>query len=268
MLGSPCSPCCGGICQDYVPADDMAVDVTPPAVASFHGSWPGTWDGYFGSFTPDAGNPQMGGIYTLSLISFSGTRYRYRYARTDYLAPEYGLDDMAIYNAWAAQFPSPGVTQFATVARSVLIEVDLYPLGATESSPPTTIATNEDPPTFGRPGNLCGLADFYYQEGVSIRWSHGLVSSHWLEMHPTGKLLYSSQHNNPSLPPVWTGGGFPPYQGSDGVDRTQYRKWTYDTAQNLPGVKRPITTVFFDVEYRIGLYANPSYGAGAFAIEI
>lgn len=263
MLGGSCSPCCG-ICKLYEPADDMSVYAVPPYLPF----WNGTWIGQPGDFQPNGGSPQMGGTYTLTLLSFSGTRYRYRYMRTDNLAPQFGLDDMTIYNAWVSQSPRPNVTQFAIVSRSVYIEVDLYPLGATPSSPPKTIATNEKPPTFGRPGDLCGLADFYFRESATIRWSQGLVSSHDLEIHPSGRLLYSSQHNNPTLTPVWTGGGLPPSQGSDGVDRTQYGKWTYDTAYALPGTKRPLTTVFFDVEYRNGLYAAPSYGAGLFTVEI
>lgn len=277
MLGSSCSPCCG-ICKLYEPPDEVSVYVVLPYVPS----WTGQWQGRLGSndFIPVGIGPvNVGGNVTLSSFSRSGYSYAYNYVRNDYYSVnpslvQFGQEDPQLYNQWSSQSVRPPVYLLDTVARSFYVEVRLYPLGATENSPPKTIATDEDPPTFGRAGDFCGLAEFSYVEIASFRWSNGLVSSHLFEMYPQGKLINTTAHSNPSLPPVWKGGGFAPYTGSDGVDRTQYAKWTYDYADLLPtgdirirpGVKQPLVDVNFNVAYRARVDRFESSGDGIFSI--
>lgn len=277
MLGSSCSPCCG-ICRLYEPPDEVSVYVVLPYVANWTGLWQGTLG--VGNFVPVGIGPvNVGGSVTLSSFSRSGYSYAYNYVRNDYYSVnpslvQFGQEDPQLYSEWSSQSVRPPVYLLDTVSRSFYVEVRLYPLGATEYSPPKTIATEENPPTFGRPGDFCGLAEFYYAETASFRWSNGLVSSHEFIMYPQGALIMTSAHNNPSLPPVWKGGGFAPHVGNDGVDRTQYGKWTYDYADLLPngnfrlrpGVKQPLVGVNFQVAYRISTYAFESTGNGIFSI--
>lgn len=200
----------------------------------------------------------------LSQVLFGGTSYVFEYRQTIQYATEQPCDINA-YNAWRNQNfganlnnPPYPPTLVAILSDDWLFQIRLYPLGLTEFSPPTSIATN----IFGTTSDFCGLADFYFQQIKTLRWSHGLTSTHYYAMQLEGNLQFTSTHQNPNLPPVWADG---PNKGSDGVDRTQYVPWTYGSI--VAGGRRELLiggSVGAQYQTQLG---GPTIGGGFFTLD-
>lgn len=260
MLGSPCSPCCNQ-CSKYEPPLELSATPTAPTLPS----WPGlyTRPSPGPAFNPDAGQPVgLGGGATLSLISETGFEATYAYSRSEFLRPDLAANDNVTYGLWALLNPTPPVTSVAVVSREFMVLVYLYPFNGITNNPPASDLQG-----------ACGFASFSYTESVSIRWNNGLVSNHSVQMVSLGRVFIGKSHANPSLAPAWTGTARRPAVGSDGVDRTQYQRWAYNTAANPLDLRQPVSRMEFQVQYHINktspetAYDDPQFGSGAFIIE-
>jgi hypothetical protein len=187
--------------------------------------------------------PQGLGSFTLSLAAFNGASYEYEYSRTDTINASLAGCNQAAYDAYVAQNlggdlsnPAYPPSPVDVVSRSYLAQVRLYPLGDSEFSPPRSIAND----TFGLVSSYCGLVDFIYVETAVVRWSHGVNASYSLTMRPTGAPATGSSSPTTTVPPVWTGAGNPGNVASDGLDRTQYKPYTFSsTIPNPNGTSTP-----------------------------
>jgi hypothetical protein len=273
MLGSVCSPCCA-VCGRYVPRNEISASIVVPYLVS----WPESLEmrscSFSGSSLPlDGGtSPQGLGSFTMSLVGFSGLSYLYQYSRNDVYDASLAGCDQSAYQAWVNQniFGSYPPAVYSLVSRSYFAEVRLYPLGATEFSPPASMADDR----FGLVGDFCGLAEFSYTEIAVVRWSHGITATYTLSMRPVGAPAGGTGSAvTTNLAPVWPAPGNPGNVAADGVDRTQYRAWTYNpfyllptgNFARLPGPTSPLLGFTFMAQHQQQSFGNVFLG-GTFTV--